>query len=125
MFHAYRKYGGGLNGLDTARVEVRPDPGQHPEAVHEVEVLLVDGTGARWGSCGSVWILLFQRLWRWRVFLGQVIHNVHERLRPTLDGHLLPHTDRCGRFFWADCTINNTGVRLDLKETMFSDQTRF
>ena len=96
---------------------MRPNFGEDSHPIKEVKVLLVDGAGARWGSCWSFQVLLLHRLWRWGIFLGQVIHNVHQRLRPPLDSHLLPHDGRGGRqLFWADCTVDDRGVRWGLKK---------
>ena len=94
LFHAYRKYGRGLNGLDTAGVEVRPYPGEDPEAVHEVEVLLVDDAGA--GRRRDRPLCEVRRGWGWRG-PGQLVPDGHQGVRVVLDLDTLPHNQSLAR----------------------------
>lgn len=94
MFHAHRKYGRCLNGLDTAGVEVRPYPGEDPEAVHEVEVLLVDDAGAG-RRCD--WPLSEVRRGGGRRGPGQLVPDGHKGVGVVLDLDTLPHNQSLAR----------------------------
>ena len=71
---------------------MRPDPGEHPEAVHEVEVLLVDD--ARPGRGGDRPLPLVRG---GRGDAGQLVTDGHQGIRVVLHLDTLPHDQSLGR----------------------------